>query len=170
MSPSDSSFTKVRRFGLTFKSFFMWSRTVYRGTPSSDDRFRVDFIGKCSMEAATAARSQARCLSPTPRAVLNISKSERSFFPNQQCRPSWWSLNKPFLERSHHLGHGLSRVLSLMNPHTCHQGLLDRVTCLCQPYGKHNYILWLRQITCALSWTLLPNYHFTLYCVLCCAV
>jgi len=128
MSPSDSSFTKVRRFGLTFKSFFMWSRTVYRGTPSSDDRFRVDFIGKCSMEAATAARSQARCLSPTPRAVLNISKSERSFFPIQHCCPSWWSLIKPFPERSHHLGHGLSRVLSLMNPHTCHQGLLDRVT------------------------------------------
>jgi len=33
----------------------MWSRTVDRGTPSSDDRFRVDFIGERSMEAATAA-------------------------------------------------------------------------------------------------------------------
>jgi hypothetical protein len=43
------------------------------------------------------------------------------FFPIQQCRSS-------FPERSHHLGHGLSRVLSLMHPHTCHQALLDRVT------------------------------------------
>jgi len=128
MSPSDSSFTKVGRYGLTFKSFFMWSRIVYRGTPSSDHRFRVDFNGERSMEAATAARSQARCLSPTPRPVCNISKSERSFFPIQHCRPSWWSLIKPFPERSHQLGHGLSRVLSLVNLHTCHQALLDRVT------------------------------------------
>jgi hypothetical protein len=29
-----------------------------------------------------------------------------------------WSLTKPFLGRNHHLGHGLSRVLSLMPPHT----------------------------------------------------
>jgi len=33
----------------------MWSRTVDCGTPSSDDRFRVDFVGECSMAAATAA-------------------------------------------------------------------------------------------------------------------
>jgi hypothetical protein len=59
---------------------------------------------------------------------LNTSKSECSFFPIQQCRSSWWSLFKPFLERSHHLWHGLSRVLSLMHPHTCHQALLNRVT------------------------------------------
>jgi len=33
------------------------------------------------------------------------------------------------LNRSrNHLGHSLSRVLSLMHPHTCHQALLDRVT------------------------------------------
>ena len=106
----------------------MWSRIVDRGTTNSDERFRVDFIGERSMEAVTAARSQARCLSPTPRSVFNISKSERSFFPIQHCCPSWWSLIKPFPERSHQLGHGLSRVLSLTNPHTCHQALLDRVT------------------------------------------
>ena len=28
---------------------------------------------------------EARCLFPTPRPVFNTSKSERSFFPNQQC-------------------------------------------------------------------------------------
>jgi len=67
-------------------------------------------------------------LFPTPRPVFNTSKSERSFFPIQQCRSSWWSLFKPLPERSHHLGHGLSRVLSLVHPHTCHQALLDRVT------------------------------------------
>ena len=51
----------VGRYGLTFKSFFMWSRIVDRGTPSSDDRFRVDFVGERSMEAATAAHvSKAR--------------------------------------------------------------------------------------------------------------
>jgi hypothetical protein len=71
---------------------------------------------------------QARCFSPTPRPVFNTSKSERPFFPIQQCRSSWWSLIKPFPERSHHLGHGLSRVLSLIHPHTCHQALLERVT------------------------------------------
>jgi len=39
----------------------MWSRIVDRGTPSSDDRFRVDFVGERSMEAATAAHvSKAR--------------------------------------------------------------------------------------------------------------
>ena len=108
--------------------FFMWSRIVDCGTPSSGDCFRVDFTGECSVEAATAACFQARCLSPTPRPVFNTSKSERSFFPIQQCRSSWWSLIKPFPEYSHHLGHGLSRVLSLMHPHTCHQALLDRVT------------------------------------------
>ena len=32
---------------------------------------------------------QARCFSPTPRPVCNTSKSERSFFPIQQCRCSW---------------------------------------------------------------------------------
>jgi hypothetical protein len=58
--------------------------------------------------------------------------------PIQQCRSSWWSFIKPFPERSHHLGHGLSRVMSLTHPHTCHQTLLDRVTALCQPLGKHN--------------------------------
>jgi len=106
----------------------MWSRTVDRGTPSSDDRFRVDFNGERSMEAATDERFQVRCLSPTPRPAFNTSKSERSFFPIQQGRSSWWSLIKPLPEHSHHLGHGLSRVLSLMHPHTCHQVLLNRVT------------------------------------------
>ena len=128
MSPSDSSFTKVGRYGLTFKFFFMWSRIVDRGTPSSDDRFRVNFTGERSMEAAIAARFQACCFSPTPWPVFNTSKSKCSFFPIQQCCSLWWSLIKPFPERSHHLGHGLSRVPSLMHPHTCHQALLDRLT------------------------------------------
>jgi hypothetical protein len=47
--------------------------------------------------------------------VFYTSKSECSFFPIQQCRCSWWSLIKPFPECSHHLGHGLSRVLSLVH-------------------------------------------------------
>ena len=38
----------------------MWSRIVDHGTPSSDDRFRVDFIGERSMEAATAAHVSKR--------------------------------------------------------------------------------------------------------------
>jgi len=40
----------------------MWSRTVARGTPSSDDRFRVDFIAERSMEAATAALVSKRAV------------------------------------------------------------------------------------------------------------
>ena len=123
-----TSFTKVGRYGLTFKSFFMWSHIVDRGTPSSDDRFRVDLIWEHSMEEATASRFQAHCFSPTLRPVFNTSKSERSLFPIQQCRSSWWSLIKPSPERSHHFGQGLSRVLSLVHPHTCNQALLYRVT------------------------------------------
>jgi hypothetical protein len=38
----------------------MWSRIADRGTPSSDGRFRVDFIGERSMEAATAASVSKR--------------------------------------------------------------------------------------------------------------
>jgi len=38
----------------------MWSRIVDRGTPSSDDRFHVEFIGERSMEAATAAHVSKR--------------------------------------------------------------------------------------------------------------
>ena len=106
----------------------MWSRIVDCGTPSSDDRFRVDFTGGTFNGSGNRCTCfQARYFSSTPRPVFNISTSERSFSPIQQCRPSWWSLIKPFPERSHHLGHGLSRVLSLMHPHTCHQALLDRV-------------------------------------------
>ena len=80
------------------------------------------------MEAAPAACFQAHCFSATPRPVFNTSNSERSFFPIQQCCSLWWSLIKPFPERSHHMEHGLSCVLPLMHPHTCHQALLDRVT------------------------------------------
>jgi len=89
-----------------------------------------------SMEAATNERFQVRCLSPNPRPAFNTSKSKRSFFPIQQGRSSWWSLIKPFQERSHHLGHGLSHVLSLMHPHACHQVLLDRVTA-CVSYTEN---------------------------------
>jgi hypothetical protein len=38
----------------------MWSRIVDRGTPSSDNRFRVDFIRHRSMEAANAAHVSKR--------------------------------------------------------------------------------------------------------------
>ena len=56
---------------------------------------------------------------PLHRPVFNTPNSERSFFPVQQYRSSWWSLIKPFPERSHHMEYGLFRVLSLMHPHTC---------------------------------------------------
>ena len=113
MSPSDSSFMKVGRYGLAFKSFFMWSCIVDLGTRSSDDPFLVDFIGERS---------------PTPRPVFNTSKSKCWIFPIQQCRSLWWRLIKLFPECSHHLGHDLSCVLSLVHPHTCHQTLLNRLT------------------------------------------
>ena len=61
----------------------MWSCIVDRGTPSSDDRFRVDFIGERSMEGATAAHVSKRVvflplrgLSLTlPRANARFSQS-----------------------------------------------------------------------------------------------
>jgi hypothetical protein len=52
MSGSDSSFTKVGLFGLTFTSFFMCFR-FDRDTPSSDDLYRVDFVGERWMEMAS---------------------------------------------------------------------------------------------------------------------
>jgi len=78
---------------------------------------------------------------PTPRPVFNTYKSKRSFFPIQQCRSSWWSLIKPFLEHIHHLGHGLSRVLSLLHPHTCHQPLLNRATA-CVSHTENTTTFW----------------------------
>jgi len=52
----------VGQYGLTFQSLYMWSRTADRGTPSSDDRFRVDFIEEHSIEAATAALVSKRAV------------------------------------------------------------------------------------------------------------
>ena len=145
MSPSNSSFTKVRQYGLTFKSFLMWSHIVDRGTPSCDNRFHVEFIGERSVEAETAARFKACCFSPTPRLVFNTSKSERSFFPIQHCRSLWWSLIKPFPECSHHLRHGLSSLETWFVPCAVSHApthlppSAPRLSnCLCQPYGKHN--------------------------------
>ena len=149
-------------------SIFTWSHIVDCGTPSSNDRFRVNFIWERSMEEATAARFQACCFSPTLWHVFNTSKSEHLFFPIQQCRSSWWSLIKPFPECSHHLGHGLSHMLSLVHPRTCHQALLERVTacvshtenttefCGCGKSRVH-YLAHCCQTT-------------TLHCTVCCAV
>jgi len=66
----------------------MWSHIVDRGTPSSDDRFLVDFIGERSMEAATAAHVSKRAvflplrsLSLTlPRANTRFSQSSSVTF------------------------------------------------------------------------------------------
>jgi hypothetical protein len=63
-----------------------------------------------------------RCYNELHR-VAEKSPYTDKFFPIQQCRSSWWNLIKPLPERSHHLGQGLSRVLSLVHPHTCHQAL-----------------------------------------------
>jgi hypothetical protein len=61
----------------------MWSCIVVRGTPSTDDRFCVDFTGGRSMEAAAAAHVSKRIvflplcgLSLTlPRANARFSQS-----------------------------------------------------------------------------------------------
>ena len=126
MSPSDSSFTKDGRYGLTFKSFFMWSRIVDRGTPGSDDRFRVVFIGESSMEAITAAHVSKRVVFlPLHGLSLTLPRANAHFSQSSSVAVHGGAL----LNRSrNHLGHSLSRVLSLMHPHTCHQALLDRVT------------------------------------------
>jgi hypothetical protein len=50
----------------------MWSRIVDRGTPSSDDRFRVNFIRERSLEAATAAHVSSLTL---PRGNTCFSQS-----------------------------------------------------------------------------------------------
>jgi len=49
----------------------MWSRTVDRGTPSSDDRFRFDFTGERSMEAATTAHV-SKCVVFLPLCGLSL--------------------------------------------------------------------------------------------------
>jgi len=60
------------RYGLTFRSFFMWSCIVDRCTPSSHDRFCVDFIGERSMEAATAAHV-SKCVVFLPLRGLSLT-------------------------------------------------------------------------------------------------
>jgi hypothetical protein len=102
----------------------------------------------------------------------STSKSERSFFPIQQCRSSWWSLIKLFPERSHYLGHGLSRVLSLMHSHTCHQALLYRVTACfshCENTTKFCWCGKSRMYTILDTVANLP-FYIVLRAVLCCAV
>ena len=152
----------------SYSSLSSCGLALMTGTPSSDSLFHVDFVGERPVVAATAARFQACCLSPTLRPVFNISKSKRLFFPIQQCRSSWWSLIKLFPERSHHLGHDLSHVLSLMHPHTCHQALLGRVTaCVCHTENTPKFC------GCGISRT-----HYLghccqtaiLHCTACCAV
>ena len=117
----------------------MWSRIVDRGTPSSDDRFRVNFIGECSMEAATAAHVSKRIVFlPLCGLPLTLPRANARFSQSSSVTLHGGALLiKPFPERSPHLGHGLSRVLSLMHPHTCHQALLDRVTA-CVSHMENN--------------------------------
>ena len=148
----------------------MWSLIVDCGTPSSDDRFRVNFTGERLMEVANAAHVSNRAVFLPLRGLsLTLPRANTRFFPIQQCRSSWWSLIKPFPECSHHLGHGLSRVLSLMHLHTCHQALLDRVTaCISHTENTTKFCGFGKSRVHYLGH--LPNYHFTLYCVLCCAV
>ena len=120
MLPSDSLFTKVERYGLTFKSSFM-SRIVDRGTPNSDDRFRVDFTGERSLEAATTARVSKRVvflplrgLSLTlPRANARFSQSSSDAL-----------LGGALLNRSQNTA--VSVCLPPLHPHTCHQALALR--------------------------------------------
>jgi len=58
----------------------MWSPIVDRGTPSSDDRFNVDFIGERSMEAATAAHVSKRAVFlPLRRLSLTLPRANAHF-------------------------------------------------------------------------------------------
>jgi len=57
----------------------MWSCIVARGTPSSDDRFHVNFIGERSMEAATAAGFQARLFLPLRGLSLTLPRANARF-------------------------------------------------------------------------------------------
>lgn len=45
--------TKVGRYGLTFKSLFMWSHTDDHGIQSSDDHSCINYTGERGMEMAT---------------------------------------------------------------------------------------------------------------------
>ena len=91
-------------------------------------------LSSCGLALLTVAHQALTIISvgniQWKRLPLHISKHVvfLSFSPIQQCRSSWWSLLEPLPERSHHLGHGLSCVLSLVHSHTCHQELLNRVT------------------------------------------
>ena len=129
-SPSDSSFTKVGRYSLTFKSFFMWSRIVDRGTPSSDDRFRVDFIAERSMEAPTAAHVSNRVVFLPLRSLsLTLPRAGAPFSQSNSVTLRGGAL----LNRSLNAAIIWDMVcpvccLPLMHPHTCHKALLDRVT------------------------------------------
>ena len=58
----------------------MWSYFFDRGTPSSDDRFRIDFIGERSMEAAIAAHVSKRVVFLTLRSLsLTLPRANARF-------------------------------------------------------------------------------------------
>ena len=133
MSPSDSSFTKVGRYGLTFKSFLMWSHIVDHGTPSSDDRFCVDFIGGRSMEVVTAANVSKRAVFLPLRALSLI-------FPRANARFSQSSSvalrGGALLNRSRNAAITWDMVCPVCCLSCTHTLATKR--CFCQPYGKHN--------------------------------
>ena len=130
------SFTKAGRYGLTFKSFFMWSRIVDRGIPSSDHRFRVDFIGERSVEAATTAHVSKRFVFLPLRGLsLTLQRANARFAESSSVVLRGGAL----VNRSRNAAvtwDGLSRVLSLMHPYTYHLSAPRQSNCLCQPYGK----------------------------------
>jgi len=59
----------------------MWSHIVDHGTPSSDDRFRVDFNGECSMAAVTAALVSKRVVFLRLRGLSSTLPSANARFP-----------------------------------------------------------------------------------------
>jgi len=106
----------------------MWSRVVDHGTPSSDDRFRVDFNGERSMEAATAAHV-SKCIVFLPLCSLSLT------LPRANARFSQSSgvalHGGALLNRSRNAAITWDMVCPmycLSCTHTCHQVLLDRVT------------------------------------------
>jgi len=128
MLPSDSSFTKVGRYGLTFKSFFMWSCTVDRGTPSSDDRFRADFIGEHSMEVALLHDSKRVVFLPLRGLSLTLPKANTHFSQFSSVALCGGALSNHSRNAAITWDMVCPVCCLSCTPNTCHQVLLDRVT------------------------------------------
>jgi len=150
-------------------SLFMCSRIVDRGTRSSDDRFRVDFIGERSMEAATAAQVSKRVVFLPLRGLsLTLPRANARFSHSSSVDLRGGSL----LNRSRNAAITWDMVCPLcclLCIHTCHQALFDRVTaCVSHTETQRNSVATAKHVCTILQTVAKLPCYIVLRAALCC--